>query len=67
MYEIDAKFFNKDGSLDVEAACAAGRKARSRIIGEGASHMLSAASEAAGAVVDASGKYTLMTQRQTTK
>ena len=28
MYEINPKFFNNDGSLDVEAACAAGRKAR---------------------------------------
>lgn len=34
MYEIDPKFFNEDGSLNVELAMAAGRKAR----GEAAGH-----------------------------
>ena len=31
MYEIDQKFFNEDGSLNVEAACAAGRRTHARI------------------------------------
>lgn len=35
MYEIDSKFLNDDGSLDVEAACAAGRKSRARVVREG--------------------------------
>ena len=63
MYEIDPKFFNRDGSLDVEAACAAGRIARSRIISDGVSHMLSAASNTAGAVLGAPRKSTLKTSR----
>ena len=67
MYEIDAKFFNEDGSLDIEAACAAGRKARSRIIGDGASHMLGAASKTAGAVFVAAIKSTLPRPHQITK
>lgn len=34
MYDIDKKYFNKDGSLDCDAACASGRKARAGAAGE---------------------------------
>ena len=61
MYEIDPKFFNRDGSLDVEAACAAGRKARSLILSDGASQMLRAASNTAATVLGAPRKSTLKT------
>ncbi len=35
MYEIDAKFFGDDGSLDTEMAMTASRKARAQAAGEG--------------------------------
>jgi hypothetical protein len=43
MYEIDTKFFNADGSINTEAACAAGRKAQARSAGEGAAAVKAAA------------------------
>lgn len=36
MYDIDPKFLNHDGSLNTEAACAAGRRAQARTAAEGA-------------------------------
>jgi len=36
MYDIDKKFFNEDGTVNCEAACRAGRKARGRAAGESA-------------------------------
>ena len=35
MYELDRKFFHKDGSFNVEAAMAAGHKARAQGRSEG--------------------------------
>lgn len=35
MYQLDQRFFHKDGSFDVEAAMEAGRKARSQGLFEG--------------------------------
>ena len=34
MYDIDEMFFNEDGTVNCEAACQAGRKARGRAAGE---------------------------------
>ena len=45
MYELDQKFFNKDGSFDVEAAMAAGRKARAEGLPEGFGIVRDAAAE----------------------
>ena len=67
MYEIDPKFFNNDGSLDVEAACAAGRKAHSRTINEGVSHTLTIVAKAAATVFGPSTKSTLLTPSESTK
>lgn len=39
MYNIDPKFFNDDGSINTEAAMAAGRKARARAAREGATEV----------------------------
>ena len=61
MYEIDPKFFSNDGSLDVEAACAAGRKARARIVSHGAKRTSGWAAKAVGAVVGAVGKMFVAT------
>ena len=36
MYEIDPKFLNEDGSINTDAACAAGRKAQARTTVAGA-------------------------------
>lgn len=35
MYEIDPKFRNEDGSINIEAARAAGRRQRAQAAGEG--------------------------------
>lgn len=67
MYEINPKFFDDDGSLDVEAACAAGRKARAHIIGEGARFTLSAIKGAARIVCGVVGNLILGTPGQVTK
>ena len=39
MYEIDPRFRNEDGSVDVETAMAAGRKAHAQSVGDGCKHM----------------------------
>jgi hypothetical protein len=43
MHEIDSKFFNEDGSINTDLACAAGRKAQARAAGKGASQIKLAA------------------------
>ncbi len=35
MYETDRRFFNADGSVNIEVAMAAGRKARAQDLSEG--------------------------------
>lgn len=35
MYELDQKLFNNDGSINIEAAMEAGRKARAQDLSEG--------------------------------
>ena len=67
MYEIDAKFFNEDGSLSVETACAAGRKARSHTIAEGATYTLSAVAKTASTFLGAMSRFALVPSRQITK
>ena len=41
MYDIDDKFFNEDGTVNYEAACQEGRKARGRAAGESAEFLQS--------------------------
>ena len=45
MYELDRKFFHKDGSFNVEAAMAAGHKARARELSEGCGIVRDAAAQ----------------------
>ncbi len=61
MYEIDPKFFSNDGSLDVEAACAAGRQARAHIVSHGVKRISGWAFKAVGAVFGVVGKIFLVT------
>ncbi len=45
MYELDQKFCNKDGSLNVEVAMRAGREARARHLSEGCGIVRDAATQ----------------------
>ena len=67
MYEIDTKFFNNDGSFDVEAACVAGRKSRARAVREGARQMARGLVQIADAARHGASMTTLMTPTRSGK
>ena len=56
MYDIDKKFFNEDGTVNCEAACQAGSKARGKAAGESVQFLKDATSgliRAAGRAISA--------------